>query len=56
MIKNNKLDKFEKLDKLGEGTYGVVYKARGFFDLWFKYILQKKIKIRVNFMPWKKFD
>ena len=22
--------RFERLDKLGEGTYGVVYKARGF--------------------------
>lgn len=29
----NKLSKFEKLDKLGEGTYGVVYKARGLFFL-----------------------
>ncbi len=27
--KNSKLDKYEKLEKLGEGTYGVVYKARG---------------------------
>ena len=28
-MKNSKLERFEKLDKLGEGTYGVVYKARG---------------------------
>jgi cyclin-dependent kinase len=27
MMKNNKLDKYEKSDKLGEGTYGIVYKA-----------------------------
>ena len=30
-MKSNKLDKFEKLEKLGEGTYGVVYKARGIY-------------------------
>jgi len=28
MVMKSKLDKYEKLDKLGEGTYGVVYKAR----------------------------
>lgn len=26
-MKNNKLEKYEKIDKLGEGTYGVVYKV-----------------------------
>jgi len=26
-MKSNKLDKYEKKEKLGEGTYGVVYKA-----------------------------
>jgi cyclin-dependent kinase len=27
VMKNSKLERYEKLDKLGEGTYGVVYKA-----------------------------
>lgn len=28
-MNKNKADKYEKMDKLGEGTYGVVYQARG---------------------------
>jgi len=27
VMKNSKLDNYEKKEKLGEGTYGVVYKA-----------------------------
>ena len=27
MIPKNRLEKYEKIEKLGEGTYGVVYKV-----------------------------
>ena len=42
----NKLSKFEKLDKLGEGTYGVVYKARGILP-----ILPQKFKKIIKTKP-----
>ena len=28
MKPTNKIDRYEKLENIGEGTYGVVYKAR----------------------------
>ena len=28
-MKQNRAERYEKMDKLGEGTYGVVYQARG---------------------------
>ena len=32
-MSKNKAEKYEKMDKLGEGTYGVVYMARGTYPL-----------------------
>lgn len=38
---SSNVDRYEKMDKLGEGTYGVVYKARD------------KVTGEVNFTPFK---
>lgn len=32
-MSKNKAEKYEKMDKLGEGTYGVVYQARGLYSI-----------------------
>ncbi|XP_066256712.1 cyclin-dependent kinase 2-like isoform X1 [Euwallacea similis] len=44
MDKDNKLDRFLKLGKAGEGTYGVVYKAKN--KLTGKNVALKKIKVK----------
>ena len=51
----NQLDKYVKLDKLGEGTYGLVYKARNsetgevsglFLNWWNRSWLWRKLSLR----------
>jgi len=37
------MDKFQKIEKIGEGTYGVVYKARD--SLTGKIVALKKIRL-----------
>ena len=53
-MKSNKLEKYEKKEKLGEGTYGIVYKAVGINHFIFKlsidrntseYVALKKIRL-----------
>lgn len=44
MDNDNKLDRFLKLGKAGEGTYGVVYKAKN--KLTGKNVALKKIKLQ----------
>lgn len=49
-MKNNKLEKYGKIDKLGEGTYGVVYKVVSNADFTVdyetgEYLALKKIRL-----------
>lgn len=43
MEDSHKLDEFQKLEKIGEGTYGVVYKARD--KLTQQFVALKKIRL-----------
>ncbi len=43
MEDSQKLDDFQKLEKIGEGTYGVVYKARD--KITEQFVALKKIRL-----------
>ena len=43
---NHKLDEFQKLEKIGEGTYGVVYKARD--KITDQFVALKKIRLETE--------
>ena len=43
---NNKLDEFQKLEKIGEGTYGVVYKAKD--KITNQFVALKKIRLETE--------
>ena len=43
MIEDTSMENFQKIEKIGEGTYGVVYKARD--KLTGKHIALKKIRL-----------
>lgn len=43
MEDSQKLNDFQKLEKIGEGTYGVVYKARD--KITEQYVALKKIRL-----------
>jgi hypothetical protein len=47
-MRNSKLDRYEKLDKLGEGTYGVVYKARGNLTILFEFHQGQSLNFFLN--------
>ena len=43
---NHKLDEFQKLEKIGEGTYGVVYKAKD--KITNQFVALKKIRLETE--------
>ena len=43
---NHKLDEFQKLEKISEGTYGVVYKARD--KITDQFVALKKIRLETE--------